>query len=118
MVFCLPCGGHNGRFVCHADAKTVLPCRGTSPEGAEGGSHPREQHDASMDNINGSEKERKVTHVHGKPLRPFGPTPLQSGGVLTLDGQTLCCDGFQICRSISAEKHETVPHYISTAPFS
>ena len=38
-----PCGGHNGRFVCHAVAKTVPPSRGTSPEGAEGGSRLLEQ---------------------------------------------------------------------------
>ena len=90
--------GHNGRFVrhaegrhdpfvFHADGKTVTPRSGTSPEGAEGTSRPREHPGgASPDNINESEKERKVTFVHGNPLRPCGPPPLQGGGVLSPDG--------------------------------
>ena len=47
-------------------------------EPRRGGGDPRPTEttpDASADNINGSEKERKVTHVHGKPLRPCGPAP-------------------------------------------
>ena len=36
---------------------------------------------ASTDNINGLGKRGKVTYVHEKPLRPFGPPPLRGGGV-------------------------------------
>ena len=50
---------------------------------------------------------------------PYGPPPLQGGGVLPPDGQAHCCDGFQICRSISAGKHETVLlHGFDCAPLT
>ena len=72
--------GYNGRFVCHAEGKTVPPRRGTSPEGAEGVSRPQEHNTGRIYGQNGSEKV-KITLVHGKPLRPYGPPPLQGGGV-------------------------------------
>ena len=40
-------------------------------------------------------KRGEVTLVHGKPLRPCGPPPLQGGGVLPPDGQTLCLIDFK-----------------------
>ena len=64
--------GHNGRFVCHAEGKTVPPRRGTSPEGAEGVSHT-----GRIYGQNGSEKV-KITLVHGKPLRPYGHLPYKA----------------------------------------
>ena len=93
--FCSPCGGHNGRFVLHADGPTVRLAGGRAPKGRRG-SHPHVNTppEASPDYINGLEKERKVTLVHRKPLRFCGPPPLQGGGVLPSDGQTLCCAGF------------------------
>ena len=47
--------GRSDPFVCHADAKTVPPRRGTNPEGAEWVSRPLAP-DASTDNINEPEK--------------------------------------------------------------
>ena len=55
-------------------------------------------------------KKGKVTLVHGKPLRPFGPPPLQGGGVLPPDGQTLCCDRLQIPRGILALSRMSVTY--------
>ena len=92
-------------------AKLSRLAGGRAPKGRREAHAHGNTPEASPDNINESEKERKVTLVHGNPLRPYGPPPLQGGGVLSPDGQTLCCDGFQICRSISAGKHENVlPH--------
>ena len=69
--------------------------RGRAPKGRRGLTPTGTTPDVSTDNINESEKERKVTLAHGNPLRPCGPPPLQGGGVLPPDGQTLCCGGFQ-----------------------
>ena len=86
--FCSPCGGHNGRFVCyaegrydpfvcHADGHEKLSrlAEGRASKGRRGPRPTGTTPDASADNINGSEKERIVTHVHGKSLRPCGPAP-------------------------------------------
>ena len=107
----------DNRFVCHAAdimavwfsmrrvvttllfsmrmARLSRLARGRAPKGRRGLTPTGTTPDVSTDNINESEKERKVTLAHGNPLRPCGPPPLQGGGVLPPDGQTLCCGGFQ-----------------------
>ena len=48
--------GRYDPFVHHADGKTVPPCRGTSPEGAEGVSRPQEHNTGRIYGQNGAEK--------------------------------------------------------------
>ena len=79
--------GHNGRFVRHAGGVTTLLfamrmpklsrlAGGRAPKGRRGShAHRNTTPDASMDKT--SRKKGKITLVHGKPLRPYGPPPLQ-----------------------------------------
>ena len=74
--------------------RTVPPRRGTSPEGAEGVSRPQGRNDSfvchaaaimavlfAMWVVTTLLCAMRDDSVGGKPLRPFGPPPLQGGGV-------------------------------------
>ena len=99
--------GRNDHFFTMRTARLSRLAGGRAPKGRRGLTSTGTTPDASTDNINGSEKGRKSLTCMGP--RPFGPSPLQGGGVLPLDGQTLCRDGFQICRNISAGSMKLFP---------
>ena len=81
--------GRNDSFFTMRMAKLSRLAGGRAPKGAEGDAHGN-----NTGCIHGQhkrvEKRGEVTLVHGKPLRPCGPPPLQGGGVLPSNGQTLC----------------------------
>ena len=87
------------------------PAGGRAPKGRRG-SHA---HGNNTGRIHGQHKRvgkrGEVTLVHGKPLRPCGPPPLQGGGVLPPDGQTLCLLDF---KSVAAYQRGSMKTFFPT----
>ena len=87
-------GGEHTLLYMGGGNRTVPPRRGTSPEGAEGVSRPQGRNDSfvchaaaimavlfAMWVVTTLLCAMRDDSVGGKPLRPFGPPPLQGGGV-------------------------------------